>query len=78
LTQWELNASKTNDHRGFPIESGEAHSPPRSRFIIVQRAIAQAEFEKCLFVSAGVGRSSAAFLCSTDQFIGDDSADLLD
>jgi hypothetical protein len=73
-----LNASKTNGHRGFPIESGEAHSPPRSRFIFLQRAIAPAEFEKCLIVSAGVGRSSAAFLCSNDQFFGDNSAHFLD
>jgi hypothetical protein len=73
-----LNASQTNDHREFPIESCEAHSPPRSRFIIVQRAIAQAEFEKCLFASAGVGRSSEAFLCSNDQFFVDNSSHLLD
>jgi hypothetical protein len=71
LTRWELNASNPNDHRGFPIESGEAHSPPRGRFIFLQRAIAQAEFEQCLFVRAGVGRSSAAFLCSNDQLFVD-------
>jgi hypothetical protein len=73
-----LNASKTNDHHGFPFESGKAHSPPRSRFIFLQQAIAQAKFEKCLFVSAGVGRSSESFLCSNDQFFGEDSAHLLD
>jgi hypothetical protein len=78
LTRWELNASKSNDRCGFPIESGEAHSPPRSRFIIFHRAIAQAEFAKCLFVSVGVSRSSAAFPCSNDQFFGDNSANLLD
>jgi hypothetical protein len=78
LTRWELKSSKANDHGGFPIESCEAHWPPRSRFIIVERAIAQAEFEKCYFVSAGVGRSSAAFACSNDQFFGDNSANLLD
>jgi hypothetical protein len=78
LTRLELKASKTNDHGGFPIESGEAHSPPRNRFIIVERVIAQAEFEKCHFVSAGVGRSGAAFPCSNDQFFGDNSANLLD
>jgi hypothetical protein len=78
LTRCELNGSQTNDHCGFPIESCEAHWPPRSRFIIVERVIAQAEFEKCHFVSAGVGRSSAAFPCSNDQFFGDNSANLLD
>jgi hypothetical protein len=75
-----LNASQTNDHGWFPIESSEAHSPPRSRFIIIQRAMAQAqaEFEKCLLVSAGVGGSSEAFLCSNDQLFGGNSTDLLD
>jgi hypothetical protein len=67
-----------NDHRDFPFESGEAHSPPRRRFIFLQRAIAQAKFEKCLFVSAGVGRSGDAFLNSNNQIFGDDSARLLD
>jgi hypothetical protein len=48
LTRWELKSSKTNDHGGFPIESSEAHSPPRSRFIIVQRAIAQASLKSVI------------------------------
>jgi hypothetical protein len=73
-----LNASQTHDHCGFPIESSEAHSPRRSRFIFLERAIAQAELEKCHFVIAGVDRSSEEILCSNAQFFGDDSADLLD
>jgi hypothetical protein len=69
LTRLELKASKTNDHGGFPIESGEAHSPPRSRFIIVQRAIAQTEFEKVissvLASVAAVRRSHARTISSS-------------
>jgi hypothetical protein len=40
--------------------------------------MAQAAFEKRLFVSAGVGGSSEVFLSSNDQFFGDNSSHLLD